>query len=66
MGNAAKAIIDYDVALRLDPSIAESWYGRGVAKGKIGDTQGSLADISKARSLDNRIDAKMTRIGIAP
>ncbi len=66
MGNAAKAIMDYNEALRLDPSIAESWYGRGVAKGKIGDTQGASADIAKARSLDNRIDAKMARIGIAP
>jgi tetratricopeptide (TPR) repeat protein len=66
MGNAAKAIMDYNEALRLDPSIAESWFGRGVAKGKTGDKPGSSADISKARSLDNRIDAKMARIGIVP
>ena len=46
------AIQNFDQALQSDPKDAESYYLRGVAKLKHGDTAGGEADIAKAVALD--------------
>ena len=40
------AIADYNAALRLNPKLASSLYGRGLAKLKNGDTNGGNADMA--------------------
>jgi len=41
LGELEAAITDYDAALSINPRIAESFYGRGIAKGKLGDADGA-------------------------
>ena len=43
------AIADYDLALKVDSKLANSLYGRGVAKQKKGDTAGAEADKMAAK-----------------
>jgi tetratricopeptide (TPR) repeat protein len=47
----ARAIADYDQAIRLDPKYAHAYYGRGQAKLKAGDIAGGNADIAAARRM---------------
>jgi uncharacterized caspase-like protein/Tfp pilus assembly protein PilF len=49
-----RAIADYDEAIRLNPNDGKSFYDRGLAKLKKGDSSGD-ADIAKARQLDPSI-----------
>jgi tetratricopeptide (TPR) repeat protein len=46
-----KAVVDFDEAIALDPQDATSFYHRGLAKLKIGDTSGN-ADLGKAEELN--------------
>ena len=59
-----KAIADYDAILKIDPKNADSLYGRGVAKQKIGDTAGGNADIATATSLDGKIAERFSSYGV--
>ena len=45
-----EAIADYDAALKLNPKMAASLYGRGLAKQKNGDQAGGDADIAAAKA----------------
>ncbi len=47
-----KAVVDFGEAIALDPLDATSFYHRGLAKLKIGDTAGSKADIARAEELN--------------
>jgi cyclophilin family peptidyl-prolyl cis-trans isomerase len=53
----AKAIADFDQALALDPTNAQSLYDRGLAKLKSGDIPGGGADIAKARQMNPQVAA---------
>jgi hypothetical protein len=63
MGQFEAAIRDYDAALKADPKIAESLYGRGVAKVKNGDADGN-ADIAAAKALNPNIAELMAKLGV--
>ena len=58
------ALADYSSALRLDPRLASSLYGRGFAKLKKGDTTGGDADIASARAIEPNIIAEFARYGV--
>ena len=47
-GEYAKAIADYDEAIRPSPQEAYSYQNRGAAKAALGDLDGALADINDA------------------
>ena len=63
-GNPAAAITLYDEALEQLPNLAESLYGRGIAKLRTG--QDGAADLEKARSLDEDIDETFKGYGLTP
>jgi Flp pilus assembly protein TadD len=65
-GDMARAIGDYDAALRLAPRMAETLYKRGLARNRSGDTAGGKADVAAALRLDPHAGDDMTEIGLRP
>ena len=43
---------DYDQAIKLNPSHANAFYNRGVAKAGMGDKKGAEADLAAARRIN--------------
>jgi tetratricopeptide (TPR) repeat protein len=64
MGQWDSAIDDYSSALRLDPKLASSLYGRGLAKLKKGDTTDGNADIAEAKAIEANIVEDFARYGV--
>lgn len=56
-GEYARAIREYDAALRLDPKLGHAWNNRGLAKAALGDTKGALPDYDEAIRLDPALAA---------
>jgi tetratricopeptide (TPR) repeat protein len=52
LGEHARAIEDYDQALRLDPGIAYAYYKRGNAYGHLGEYSRAIEDYDQALRLD--------------
>lgn len=50
-GRNEDAIKDYDAALKLNPRLPDSLYGRGLAKLRLGDAEGAKADLFLAETL---------------
>lgn len=50
-GDLARAIADYDAALRADPTLAEAHHRRGLAWQARGDRRRALADLDAALRL---------------
>jgi tetratricopeptide (TPR) repeat protein len=40
------AIKDYSMAIKLDPSLDDAWYGRGMARGRSGELAAAIDDLS--------------------
>ena len=59
-----RSIADYDAALRINPKLAGSLYGRGVAKRKKGDTAGAEVDIAAAAGIRANVAASFVRYGV--
>jgi DDE superfamily endonuclease len=53
------SIEDFDAALALDPTLAVSLYGRGVAKRKNGDPAGADADLAAAQTIRPGIEHEL-------
>ena len=51
-GQHDRAIQDYDQAIKLDPSNADIFYARSLARAKTGDKKGADADLAAARRID--------------
>ena len=51
------ALADYDKALKYDPSDAYSWNNRGMAKKRLGDKKGAVADFRKALELQPNLQS---------
>jgi len=51
LGAFDKAIADFDAALRLNPGLANSLYGRGVAKIKKGEQTSGNTDLVAAKAI---------------
>jgi tetratricopeptide (TPR) repeat protein len=49
-----EAEADYDAAVTLAPDYAEAWRLRGVAKFRLGDSAGAIADMAEALKRDAR------------
>jgi tetratricopeptide (TPR) repeat protein len=65
MGDYAKAVADYDDALKIEPKNAWALYGRGIAKSRQKNAAGD-ADISAATALSTRVAAAYKQYGILP
>ena len=48
MGLYPDAISDYNKALKIDSTIAEAYYNRGISKARFAYTKGSCLDVKKA------------------
>lgn len=52
MGDTAKAIADYDQALRLNPLFTETYFNRAFARHRLGRYQDALKDYDRLLSLE--------------
>jgi tetratricopeptide (TPR) repeat protein/predicted aspartyl protease len=66
MGNYAKAIADYDAALKLSPGLPWSRYGRGLAKLKLGQKEDGDADLSAALKVAPELEKTARAHGLQP
>ena len=64
MGQWDSAIDDYSSALRFDPKLASSLYGRGLANLKKGDTSEGNSDIAAAKAIEANIVGDFLRYGV--
>jgi tetratricopeptide (TPR) repeat protein len=65
LGDYRKSIEDYDGALRLNPKIAWSLYGRGVAELRLGLGAQGKADITAATAVDANIGTVVAKYGLS-
>jgi Flp pilus assembly protein TadD len=66
LGDLPAAIADFTHALKLDPKMTSSLYGRGVAKERSGDKAGAELDYAAARRQDSDIKAEMVAQNVLP
>ena len=64
LGRLDEAIADYDAALKTNPRLAGSLYGRGLAKRKKGDQAGGDAEIAAARAIQADIAEEFAKYGM--
>lgn len=64
MKNAAAAIADYDEAIKSDPTLGSSFYGRGLAKQMRGDRLDGDADLAVAKKLTPTIAEQFAKWGV--
>jgi tetratricopeptide (TPR) repeat protein len=62
-GNFDKAAADFDAALKLNPKLASSLYGRGIAKNKKQSGSGE-ADLAAAKAIDAKIAETFAGYGV--
>jgi len=66
LGNLESAIHDYDSALRTDPNMPTSLYGRGLAELRQGEKAQGQADLAAAEKLDTGVAQLFAKMGLAP
>lgn len=66
LGKLNDAIHDYDAALRIDPKLATSLYGRGVAELRLSEKAQGQADLAAAGRLNGNVAQRFARMGLAP
>ncbi len=59
-----QSLSDYNVALRLRPTSAESLFGRAIVEQRSGRTDAAVKDLAAARALNPKIDETFARYGI--
>jgi tetratricopeptide (TPR) repeat protein len=64
LGRLDEAIADYDAALKTNPRLASSLYGRGLAKQKKGDQAGGDTDVAAARAIQADIADQYAKYGM--
>ena len=63
-GEFARAIAQYDAALAIDGRRARAYYGRGMAKLKMGDKSGGDADIAMAKAMLPNVAEEFANYGV--
>ena len=65
-GDAARALADFEAALKISPRRASSLYGRGLARRAGGDVKGADADIADAIRLQPNVATTMPLLATKP
>jgi tetratricopeptide (TPR) repeat protein len=55
LGDRQGAIINYDLAIALEPNFAEAYNNRGLAKAELGECQEAISDYNLAVCIDPRL-----------
>ncbi|MGB3503958.1 MAG: hypothetical protein WBA37_01140, partial [Xanthobacteraceae bacterium] len=63
-GKAKDAIADFDAALKANPRLTSSLYGRGLAKQRSGATAAGELDITNAKAMDPNIVKEFAGYGV--
>lgn len=66
LGDLKDAIRDYDAALQINPNIATSVYGRGLAELREGQKTQGEGDLAAAAKLDSGVAKRFADMGLAP
>ncbi len=66
LGDYDKAIEDYDAALKMNPQLSASLYGRGIAEVRKKNIADGEADMAKAQKIEPKIAEQFTALGIVP
>jgi tetratricopeptide (TPR) repeat protein/predicted aspartyl protease len=66
LGRLSDSIEDYDSALRINPNVPTSLYGRGLAELRVGDKDKGQADIAAAEKLDQHVAQRFAKMGLTP
>lgn len=66
LGQYQASIGDYDYALKVNPRIPWSLYGRGVDKLRLGRKADGEADLAAAAALDPRLAETAKGYGVTP
>jgi tetratricopeptide (TPR) repeat protein/predicted aspartyl protease len=66
LGSPDDAIHDYDSALRVNPRMPRSLYGRGLAELLLGEKAQGQADLAAATKLDSGIARQFSDMGLTP
>ena len=64
-GRFREAITDYDAAIKGIPQDPYSLYGRGIAKMRVGDTEGAAADITASKAVQD-VAPEFAAYGLTP
>lgn len=51
-GDLPMALVDFDLAIKLDPSSAEAYVNRAIVFRRMGDMKRALADVAEAKRID--------------
>jgi tetratricopeptide (TPR) repeat protein len=62
LGDLDKAISDYSIALAINPKLARSLYGRGLAERQRGDPNAAQEDIAAAKAIQSDIANHFTGV----
>ena len=63
-GQFDQAIGDFDLALKLRPTLASALYGRGLAKLKKGENASGEVDVSAAKAIKPNVAEEFARYGL--
>ncbi len=66
LGRFKESVETYDATLALRPTQAESLYGRGLARLKLGDKAAGEADLAAARAASDQVASMFAGYGVAP
>jgi tetratricopeptide (TPR) repeat protein len=66
LGRYSDSIATYDAALAINPKLAASLYGRGLAKLRAGDQEGSRRDIAAALASNKDVADQFADYGLKP
>ena len=66
LGRWKESIEAYDAALQIQPDLAQSLYGRGLAKRRLGQASEAEADLNAARRSSATVSREFAEYGLAP
>jgi tetratricopeptide (TPR) repeat protein len=66
LGSPKDAIVDYSSALNINPNMASSLYGRGLAELRLGEKAQGQNDLAAAKKLDSGVVKRFANMGLTP
>lgn len=66
LGRPRDSLSDYDKALRINPNLADSLYGRGLAELRLGRKIRGQHDLTAAGKLDSGVVKRFAAMALTP